>query len=407
MKRIVLSIMVLLATAGTVMAQNALSVADFTVPQNGQGTLTVSFQFDVANAYTGYSFELELPADLEFVMESGTDVAYTKGDCHDASHSVTANLSGGKVKVAGLSLSSKPLKGTSGTLLTFTVRPASPTLTVGKTYTGTISNILIVPIEGDKQNLDNSDFTVTVVSPVDDRVVLDETSTTVPVADTDVDVKVMRTINADEWSTICLPYAMTAAQIAAAFPENTVELKDFTGITSTYDGDDCTSIIVNFTDATAIAANHPYLIKLSNAVTEFKVDGVDIAPEAEPSVDKDEKIVKVGKITFTLYNRFVGTYKAQTDVPENCLFLNDNKFYYSNGSTKMKAFRAYFDFYDVLSDVENASRSIGMGDGGTTGIKGVDGEELKVKIYYDLNGRRVETPSKGVYIVNGRKLIVK
>ena len=280
MKKIVLSIMALLATAGTAMAQNALSVADFTVPQNSEGTLTVSFQFDAANTYTGYSFELELPSDLQFVMESETDVAYTKGACHDASHSVTANLSEGKVKVGGLSLSSKPLVGTSGTLLTFTVRPTSPTLTVGNTYTGTISNIRISDTEGTHYILSESNFTVTIGEPVELRTVLDETSTTVPDAATGVDVRVKRTIKANEWSTICLPFAMTWAQVESAFGED-VQLADFSDYDTEEEGDDVTGITINFTDAYGIEANHPYIIKVSSAITEFTADGVDIAPDEE------------------------------------------------------------------------------------------------------------------------------
>ena len=42
-------------------------------------------------------------------------------------------------------------------------------------------------------------------------------------------------------------------------------------------------------------------------------------------------------------------------------------------------------------------------------------EELRVEneeyatapVYYDLSGRRVEKPTKGIYIVNGKKVVVK
>ena len=162
MKRILFSMMALLAMAGTSVAQtNALTVADITVPQNSEAELTVSFQLDAADTYTGYYFQLELPSELEFVMDEGTDVACTKGSCHDDSHSVTANLDEGVVKVAGLSIASKPLVGTSGELLTFTIKPAT-TLTVGQTFTGTIKNILIVPVEGTKQSLADATFTITI-----------------------------------------------------------------------------------------------------------------------------------------------------------------------------------------------------------------------------------------------------
>ena len=57
MKKILFSIMALLAIAGTSRAQtNAFSVADIELPKNYEAALTVNFQFDAADTYTGYSF---------------------------------------------------------------------------------------------------------------------------------------------------------------------------------------------------------------------------------------------------------------------------------------------------------------------------------------------------------------
>ena len=44
---------------------------------------------------------------------------------------------------------------------------------------------------------------------------------------------------------------------------------------------------------------------------------------------------------------------------------------------------------------------------GTTGIGEVKGEDGKVKTVYDLQGRKVEVPSKGLYIIDGKKVLVK
>jgi hypothetical protein len=46
--------------------------------------------------------------------------------------------------------------------------------------------------------------------------------------------------------------------------------------------------------------------------------------------------------------------------------------------------------------------------GETTDINGVELYEQDCDvIYYDLNGRRVDNPTKGLYIVNGKKVLVK
>jgi len=397
MKKKFLTFMAFLAIAGSAMAQNELSVADIELPQNSESPLVVSFQFDVADTYTGYSFNLELPSDLEFVMAGGTDVAYVKGTCHDATHSVTANLNEGLVKVAGLSLGSKPLVGTSGVLLTFTIKPSSSSLEIGHVYTGKIKDILLVPVEGDKQNLTESTFTITIGEPADTRTILDETSTTAPEAATGVDVRVKRTIKANSWSTICLPFAMSETQVKAAFGDD-VDVRDFTSWSSEEDDDgNIISIKIGFTPVTAIEANHPYIIKVSSAISEFTVDGVDIDPEEEPTVQVGKKKAEKGF--------FTGTYVADTTVPEDNLFLNGNRFYYSNGNTKMKAFRGYFELADVI-DTELAAARITMVESETTGITEYR-SKLSDDIYYDLQGRKVETPRKGVYIVNGNKIAVK
>lgn len=399
MKKILFSIMALLAIAGTSRAQtNAFSVADIELPKNYEAALTVNFQFDAADTYTGYSFYLQLPEELEFVMAEGTDVACTMGSCHDASHSVTANLSDGLVKVAGLSLSSKPLKGTSGVLLTFTIKPKAA-VTVGQTFTGTIKDILLVPIEGAKQNLAESNFTVTIGADADLRTILDETSTTAPAAATGVDVRVKRTFTANQWNTICLPFAMSAAQCKAAFGDD-VQLADFTSWSSEEDGEgDIVAINVGFTPVTAIEANHPYIIKVSSAITSFTADAVNIDPEEEPSVQVGKKKAEKGFLT--------GTYVANFTVPEDNLFLSGGKFWYSKGKTKMKAFRAYFEFADVLASVEGSSAPVFISfDNETTGIKNVEQTTGDNK-YYNLNGQYVENPGKGLYIQNGKKVIIK
>ena len=44
----------------------------------------------------------------------------------------------------------------------------------------------------------------------------------------------------------------------------------------------------------------------------------------------------------------------------------------------------------------------------TTGIDMVKGEGFKVNgEFYNLNGQRVTQPTKGLYIVNGKKVVIK
>ena len=46
-------------------------------------------------------------------------------------------------------------------------------------------------------------------------------------------------------------------------------------------------------------------------------------------------------------------------------------------------------------------------DDETTGVKAIENSQLTIDNYYDLQGRKVAQPTKGLYIVNGKKVIVK
>lgn len=202
---------------------------------------------------------------------------------------------------------------------------------------------------------------------------------------------------------------MTWAQVESAFGED-VQLADFVDYDTTEDaGNNVTGITINFSDANAIVANHPYIIKVSAPITYaegFTVDGVDIDPDEE-SAYVEYNNGQTGKKK-VVYGTFEGTYHAQTDVPENCLFLSENKFWYSAGLTKMKAFRAYFDLLDVLAEVEGAGARIMIDvNGETTDIRDINRQEMNDDRYYTLDGRIVENPSKGIYIKNGKKVIIK
>ncbi len=406
MKKLVLSIMTLLTIAGTSMAQtNALSVADISLPQNSTATLTVSFQFDVADSYTGYSFNLELPSDLEFILDEGTDVACTMGSCHDKSHTVTANLNEGLVKVAGLSGGSKPLKGTSGELLTFTIKPKSE-VTVGQTFTGTIKDILIVPVEGTKKNLDNSTFTVTIDEPDDGRLKFFESSTSLPTytPGDKADVTMTRTIKANQWSTIVLPFTLTKAKAEAAFGSD-VQLAEFAGFEVEYaDEEDVTpdAITIKLTTYTmtskkGLNGGKPFLIKTSKDVESFQADAVTLVGSVT-DVEKSDEYDTPGKLTGSL---------VKTVIPADGLFINNEKFWYSTGNTNVKAFRCWFELGAVLDkETDFGAPVFFVFDDSITGIKNIEQREDDGK-YYNLNGQHVTNVKKGLYIRNGKKIVVK
>lgn len=81
-------------------------------------------------------------------------------------------------------------------------------------------------------------------------------------------------------------------------------------------------------------------------------------------------------------------------------------FYKANGQT-VASNRAYL--HTLTANISGgAPLYMFFNDSETTGINAVKGAEFKVNgEYYDLQGRRVAQPTKGLYIVNGRKVVIK
>ena len=80
----------------------------------------------------------------------------------------------------------------------------------------------------------------------------------------------------------------------------------------------------------------------------------------------------------------------------------------ANGSTLAKG-KAYLQTDAQLTPHDGAGSrgvSIVFADE-ATGIETVQSSKLKVQGYYNLTGQRVEKPTKGLYIVNGKKIMVK
>lgn len=394
-----------------------LFISNVTVPKGGTADLPVNFSFTSTTDKVGFTFSLGLPSGISLQVDGDGDPVYEKG----------SSINKFNIVCTGSNFAGQPqnentkISGTEGTLLTLHL-VADNSLAPGTQHVVNVTKCTFQQKENGSVtdiNMDDFTFNVTIEAAADGRVVLNETSTTAPEAATEVNVRVLRTINANTWSTICLPFAMSETQVKTAFGDD-VELGDFSGCDATTDADDnVTAMEVKFVPVTAMEANHPYIIKASSSVDNFIVDGVNISPEAEPSVDKDELKTKMGGKWYYFYNSFIGTYVNNTVVPNQCLFLNANNFVYSKGLTKMKAFRAYFNFYYILPEVEDLagsrgiSMSIGNGDGNTTRIENADFLPIQNGHVYSLSGQYLGERQNlgrlpnGIYIIDGKKEVVK
>jgi len=392
MKKTLFIIAALFAFSFVSMANNEIVVDDVTIPQGGTGIISVALDND--KAYTGFEMAVTLPEGLSI---NGVE----KSERLAESHTLTVNSSTGKIGC--LSGANESITGTSRTLFTIIVT-ASPDLAIGTNLVGTLTGIeFATTIAPD--NLSDVTFNIIIG---ENRILLDENSPSAPENATGVNVRVKRTINAGEWSTLVLPFDMSEQQVKEAFG-NGVQLASLNGWETTeYDDDDnATAISVSFADETAITANIPYIIKVVEPVTQFELDGIDITVDEEPATT-------VGKKSKGTFGSFTGTYIPIT-IDEECLFLNGNNFWYSTGKSKLKGYRAYFYFQDVLDSYSNGSNArVAM-----TFQSGTEGIDEKVKWdnsngnLYDIQGHIItERQNKTsahpeIYIRNGKKVIIK
>ena len=259
----------------------------------------------------------------------------------------------------------------------------------------------------------NTNANAVELDPLESMLTIDKNAGYVDLAETEevapedaegADVRVYRTFTDDEWSTICLPFDMTEEQVKSAFGEGT-EIGDFADWEAVEnDKGDISNINVSFNSVTAIEANHPYIIKTTAATYPFVVNSVNITAEEEPTVEV--------RHSSRIRSYMVGTYVANTIVPMNALFLANNKFWYSKNKTYMKAFRAYFELDDILSSVDNAGAKISfIFDGTPTSIQGVSTLKEDSNEIYSVSGMNVckdaSRLQRGVYIVNGKKVVKK
>ena len=206
------------------------------------------------------------------------------------------------------------------------------------------------------------------------------------------DVTLTRTLQKGGWNTFCVPFTISSEQITSVFGEGT-KVREL----GSSDFDDTTkALTLNFTETTSIQAGKPYLVYLGS--------GSNVV---NPTFE-DVTIVSGTTTTETTYADFVPVMNptSLTGGDKSILFVTGgDKLTYPSSTGNINGFRAYFQ----LHDLPNEARSFAMNfDDETTALTLVNSEQRRVNSeVYDLQGRKVAQPIKGLYIVNGKKFIIK
>lgn len=238
-------------------------------------------------------------------------------------------------------------------------------------------------------------------------VTLDETSDDISTVISEnkgktVNVTLKRTISKDYLNPVCLPFDLSAEKIAEVFGAGSV-VSDYTSVEGT---------VMNFTPVTTMTANHPYIVQATESFDTKNIAGVTLKKIAEETIAEGEKenIVTFENSNSTFLGSFVGSSSIVVFSKENIatnLFLGkDGNLYHPTADSKMKGMRAYFDVYDYTG----SEAKVNIGGGLSSIGKLMNGEAITGKVY-NLNGQYVGNTldglAKGLYIINGKKYIVK
>ena len=200
------------------------------------------------------------------------------------------------------------------------------------------------------------------------------------------DVTMSRTIKAG-FNTVVLPFTLTVNQVTTAFGTGT-EVYNYSE-----DSDDATRATVNFNKGDgSINANTPVLVKATVASSSQRFEGVQIVAAEE------------AKVVGTNFD-FVGTYAPIAIIPAGDYFIGNGALYKSTGATSMNAFRAYITAN--RSGARIAKFFIDGVEGEATAIEGLEVVGADNGKIYNLNGQEVKATKKGLYIQNGKKVVVK
>lgn len=207
-----------------------------------------------------------------------------------------------------------------------------------------------------------------------------------------VDVTLKRQLYTNEWNTLCLPFSLSAAQIAEIWGVGT-KVAILTGDSETK---------LYFSTCDDIVAGKPCLLDPKNVNDDnvYEIKGIDVS-----TWENNNSLEYVAGNT-----RMIGFFSPTMVKARSYVFGAANKMYHLVSDMKANGFRCYFE------DVAGASRVLTWGiDDNTTGIDGtfIKPEAPKVGNIYTVNGQLVRRNStaaglaRGVYIMNGIKLIVK
>lgn len=199
-------------------------------------------------------------------------------------------------------------------------------------------------------------------------------------------VNLKRTFGENEWTSLVVPFDVTAEQVKKSFGNDTkvaeVTKLDDSGL--------------HYKNITEIKANVPVLIKVAETKDTYTFAGVTVKNATANAVATSDDGTKL-----------VGLYKKTSydDLDEKLYFLYGGKFYDHSYLATLSPFRAYI--LPPTGFVASAKGISFVKDENVSGIVQTELQDTCNGAIYNIAGQRIAKPSKGVFIQNGKKYNVK
>lgn len=244
-----------------------------------------------------------------------------------------------------------------------------------------------------------------------------------------------------EWNSLIMPVNLTKAQFDEAFGSDAKLAK----ANKVYDSNG--NLVIGFNlveedkdnvNRAYLAANTPYIIYIGKKATTQDITTIDAGP-ISGEIYKVDNSLAAGGVTFTYDDdkatypieqnfpvdqaittkwgmtdlKFIGSYVNHQNLEASNYIWNNGALYYlTQNNHWMKGYRCWLAPTWNGSATGNAKLlSFGFGNGETTGINMPSmGNTTGSTKVYNLNGQRVDNMlgvQPGIYIVNGKKVVVK
>ena len=214
---------------------------------------------------------------------------------------------------------------------------------------------------------------------------------------TDFYAEDFNTTNSNTYSTITYHRELASGKygtIMLPFSPDAESLENFAFYSLTSAEND----MLIFDEVEAPQANTPYLFSLREGKSAIQITGGETTIS---SVITNPEEVNGWQMIGSFTNQTIAT-SEDADNYYYAYTSADNQLHKVTKTLNVKPYRAYF-----VTDTANPTQlAVRTRNGETTLIDAAEVEDFSTGKYYDLSGRRVENPTKGLYIVNGKKVIL-